>query len=111
MPVVIVKDNVQEVLDALSKAKARGLEAIGSAAESHAKEIITEKKAVDTGRLRASITHASDGANAYIGTNVEYAPYVEFGTSKMKARSYLRPAATGFTSEYKSLMEESLRNA
>ena len=29
----------------------------------------------------------------YIGTNVDYAAHVEFGTSKVEARAYLRPAA------------------
>jgi len=28
-----------------------------------------------------------------VGTDVEYAAFVEFGTSKMKAQPYLRPAA------------------
>lgn len=49
--------------------------------------------AVDTGRLRASITINKLGAfDIEIGTNVEYASYVEEGTSKMPARPYLRPA-------------------
>ncbi len=51
---------------------------------------------VDTGRLRASITHAlnrdAKGLVAYIGTNVAYAIFVELGTRYMRARSYLRPA-------------------
>lgn len=51
---------------------------------------------VDTGRLRASITHKveNDGisASATIGTNVEYAPHVEFGTVHQKAQPFLRPA-------------------
>ena len=107
MPVVIVKDNVQECLEALAKAKLRGLNAIGATAEGHAKEICP----VDTGRLRASITHTNDGESAYIGTNVEYAKYVELGTSRMKAQPYLRPAATEHDDEYKALMEASLKNA
>ena len=35
---------------------------------------------VDTGRLKGSITSKVEGNSAVIGTNVEYAPYVEFGT-------------------------------
>lgn len=51
---------------------------------------------VDTGRLRASITHevGKEGNELVgrIGTNVEYAPYVELGTRYMAARSFLRQA-------------------
>ncbi len=51
---------------------------------------------VDTGLLRASVTHelGKDGDDlvARIGTNVHYAPYVELGTRRMAARSYLRAA-------------------
>jgi HK97 gp10 family phage protein len=51
---------------------------------------------VDTGRLRASII-AKDGTDSrgpyvLIGTNVAYAPFVEYGTSKSAAQPYLRPA-------------------
>ena len=100
------KDNTDEVLSALERAKNRGLEAIGLVAEGHAKKITP----VDTGRLRNSISHATDDDAAYIGTNVEYAPYVELGTSKKGARPFLKPAATEHLSEYKNLMEESLKN-
>lgn len=51
---------------------------------------------VDTGRLRASITHVigiEEGKQAaYVGSNVEYAIYQELGTYKMAAQPYLRPA-------------------
>lgn len=105
------KDNTAAVLSALEKAKKNGLEAIGITAEGHAKRKITEYPAVDTGWLRNSIAHAVDGDAAYIGTNVEYAPYVELGTVKMKARPYLRPAATEHSDEYKRLMEAAMNNA
>lgn len=61
--------------------------------------LATERRAkracpVDTGRLRASITHALErdhrGLSAIIGTNVDYAVYVEFGTSDTPARPFLR---------------------
>lgn len=51
---------------------------------------------VDTGRLRSSIVmrKGRDGMGFYveIGTNVSYAPYVEFGTSKTRAQPFLLPA-------------------
>jgi HK97 gp10 family phage protein len=52
--------------------------------------------AVDTGRLRSSYAFqvGRDGRGPYVdvGTNVEYAKYLEFGTSLMAARPHLRPA-------------------
>ena len=47
---------------------------------------------VDTGKLRASITTEVGNLEAEVGTNVEYAPYVEFGTSKQSAQPFMRPA-------------------
>lgn len=35
---------------------------------------------VNNGQLRASITHEVEDNQGIVGTNVEYAPYVEFGT-------------------------------
>ena len=101
------KDNTDEVLSALEKAKKRGLEAIGLVAEGHAKKITP----VDTGRLRNSISHATDDDAAYIGTNVEYAPYVELGTRGRDGKHMLQRAASEHSAEYKKLMEDSLKNA
>lgn len=50
---------------------------------------------VDTGRLRSSITNElgnDGGLVAVIGTNVEYAPYVELGTRSAPAQPFLLPA-------------------
>ena len=48
---------------------------------------------VDTGRLRSSISHKISGSgflgadiSATIGTNVQYAPFIELGTAKMEPR-------------------------
>lgn len=109
---VRIVDNTRHVLEAIDRAKVRGLEAIGATAERYAKEDCP----VDTGRLRSSISHAViDDSYAIIGTNVEYAPYQEMGTIKMNAanngRGFLRPAATGHNDEYKEIMRSSLSNA
>ena len=47
---------------------------------------------VDTGNLRDSITYKVDGDEGRVGTNVEYAIHQEYGTKKMAAQSFLRPA-------------------
>ena len=46
----------------------------------------------DTGRLRGSISHEVDGEIlvARIGTNVVYGKFLELGTRKMAARSFLQ---------------------
>ena len=54
-----------------------------------------EKCPVKTGTLRNSISTDLSQIDAYeatIGTNVEYAIYVEYGTHKRSAKPYLRPA-------------------
>ena len=101
------KDNTDDVLAALKMAKKRGLEAIGLTAEGHAKK----ETPVDTGRLRNSINHATDDDAAYIGTNVEYAPYVELGARGRNGKHMLQRAAAEHADEYKRLMEDSMKNA
>ena len=84
----------------------RGLKAIGMTAEGYAKE----NTPVDTGRLRNSISHATDDEVAYVGTNVEYAPYVELGARGRKPVHMLTRAATEHKAEYKQIMENALKN-
>lgn len=52
---------------------------------------------VDTGNLRRSISTSgpsvgADGVSATVGTNVNYAAFVEFGTRRMAAQPFLGPA-------------------
>lgn len=66
------RDNSEEVLSALEKAKKRGFGAIGLAAEGHAKKKLTKEVYTGdkdwplTGRLRNSITYALAGEEAHI---------------------------------------------
>lgn len=101
------KDNTEQVLSAMEKAIERGLESIGLTAEGHAKK----ETPVDTGRLRNSISHAVEDRTAYIGTNVEYAPYVELGAQGRNGVHMLQRAASEHTDEYKRIMEDSMKNA
>lgn len=99
-------DNTHEIINALSGAMLRGLTKIGLAAEGYAKL----ECPVDTGRLRNSITNevAPSEKAVYIGTNVEYAPFVELGTSHQMAHPYLRPAAHNHGQEYRAIIRSSL---
>jgi HK97 gp10 family phage protein len=73
-----------------------------------------EAPAVDTGRLRASISHRvetdSGESAAYVGTNVEYAPWLEFGTSRMRARPFMVPAMNRNREWIKATLKSVVKN-
>ena len=77
-----------EITRAAEQAKTKALETAAVLVEGQAILLAP----IDTGNLRSSITHRVEGDEARIGTNVIYAPYVCYGTSKMAAQPYLRPA-------------------
>lgn len=105
---VVFESHLGEFLDALPEQIEQALIAIGMTAETYAKQ----ECPVDTGRLRNSITHEVDMSEqaAFIGSNVEYAAYVELGTSRQKAQPYLRPAAENHSFEYKALAQSALKS-
>lgn len=104
--VEVREDNREAIADAIDRALVAALEEVGLVAEGYAKRACP----VDTGRLRNSITHVTrpDEKAVYIGTNVEYAPYVELGTRHQKAQPYLKPAAEDHASTYKGIFRKHL---
>ena len=105
---VEIHDNSKEISDDIKAALLRGLETCGLVAEGYAKKLAP----VDTGNLRNSITHEVDDGEpaAYIGTNVEYAPYQELGTINMTANPFLKPAVADHANEYRKIIENELKN-
>ena len=119
------ESNVGGVLSAKERAVLRALEKMGGTAETYAKKLCP----VDTGRLRASITHKYEGEETeLVGTNVDYAPYVELGhnqevgryvpaigkrlvASHVEGKPYLRPAVENHKDEYRKIAEDELRHA
>ena len=113
-------------LEALQSQVEIALEQCGMVAEAYAKKSCP----VDTGALRNSITHSVDSGEktAYVGTNMEYAPYVELGTGihasggrqtpwmyqddagkwhttkGQAAREFIKPAAADHAEEYKRII-------
>lgn len=103
---VTLTDNSSLFINAKDEAIERVLEMIGLKAEGYAKLLCP----VDTGRLRNSITHTQGGKETeIIGTNVEYAPYVEMGTRRTKAQPFIRPAAENHADEYRAIVENELK--
>ena len=129
-----VESNSKIVFDALEEAKERALYAIGIKAVEGSVDAISGrydiKPAVDTGRLRASIsfitptqkggsgqpkpanaqagdelTGTAEHNTVVVGSNVEYAEYVHDGTSKMAGRPFLREGID----QTKDKMEEQVR--
>ena len=68
---------------------------------------------VDTGRLRGSITNevrkiAGAVLEGRVGTNVNYAKYVELGTSRQDPQPYLRPALRNNFDKVVSIIQEAI---
>lgn len=136
---VHLTDNSAEALAELTRAKERALETIGLKAEGYAKRLCpvgtvesTGIKGYRGGTLRNSITHTVSGDVLSVGSNVEYAPYVELGTGPhfepppdwetftskrgsgvgrgyVKPRRYLQPAIEEHAGEYKNIAENELK--
>lgn len=104
MEVKIVSDNTAKVLAGMDDARSKILFLWGENGVAHATMLCP----VDTGRLRGSIEHQEDDNSTQIGSNVEYAPYIELGTSKMSPQPYLVPAIENYLSEYKEIVAQEL---
>lgn len=100
-------DNSDEWRAKFKEALKRGLVAVGEDGAS----IASDNAPFDTGRLAGSITYAltDDDTAVIIGTNVEYAPYQELGTSMFKGHPYLRPMLRNNSERFKALIENFLR--
>lgn len=115
----IAIDNTDKVMSELDRSITVALEMIGINAEKYAKALCpvgtpesTGKPGYRGGTLRNSITHVVEPSkhNVKIGTNVEYAPFVELGTVKMKPRPYLRPAIEDHLDEFKHIIEQEIKS-
>ena len=126
-------DNSDEVKSEMLSALLRGLEKCGLVAEGYAKKLCP----VDTGNLRNSISHTVDEQEpaAIIGTNNEYAAYVELGTGiyaeggggrptpwvyqdvegnwhythGQKPQPFLKPAVADHAGKYREIIEAALK--
>ncbi len=80
-------------IDVISQTKEAAEIAVLAVAEQGVSEAVL-KVPVDKGKLKQSLNSGKTGKyTAVFGSPSEYAPYQEFGTYKMKAQPYLRPAA------------------
>ena len=131
---VTIQDHSAEVSAEIKAALLRGLKKVGLVAEGYAKKLCP----VDTGNLRNSITHTIDEQEpaAIIGTNNEYAAYVELGTGihaeggggrptpwvyqdakgnwhmthGNKPQPFLKPAAADHANTYRKIIEGEMKN-
>lgn len=129
---ITLEDHSAEVYKELEAACQRALEKCGLVAEGYAKKLCP----VDTGNLRNSITHTvNDGEKAaYIGTNSEYATYVELGTGiyypggrptpwvyqdakgdwhlthGQRAQPFIKPAVADHAEQYQKIIKRELKN-
>lgn len=104
--------HADEVYKELDDKVIEWLEAIGLDAAGTTTTTIANIPLVQTGRLMNSISHQVDIDRycVYIGTNVEYAPYQEFGTSRgIKGKHFLQFGCSAHIEEYKRMLERTLK--
>ena len=112
---IVFTDNLDEVLSAIDSAATAGLVEIGAKAQGYAKDLTP----VRTGTLRDSIgvEVKKDEKATYIGTMADrfpdkpYGKYVELGERGRVGVHMLQRAASEHASEYKQIMEDSMKNA
>jgi len=121
---IVGKDRVKAVLRRVTEGMDPKLSSNLQAAAERVKEDAKVLCPVDTGSLRASIRRESLAkpagslweigvrAGGYItnpktGKKVDYASYVEFGTSRMRPKPFLRPALLN----NRALIEDAVRRA
>jgi len=100
----IVDNRLPEII-----AKVPGL--VSAAVKKTAFDIETDAKQfspVDTGTLQGSISAEVEEFSAAIAPHTEYAGYVEFGTWKMGAQPYMRPAADKNAPKFEAAITEIL---
>ena len=110
MSIVVAHNNIAMVAAASDDAIEKALEAIGMQAENYARVNCP----VDTGRLKNSLTHQVDTGKKMvaIGTNVEYAKYVELLDRlhhNVGQAHFLRDSVTKHTKEYEEIAKTALR--
>lgn len=119
LEVTIRPNNLTELNDAAREAVKRAVTIIGMKAEANAvKEV---DRAVyntpetpryrRTGNLRQFIHYDKEGDDTVLLIDdIDYAAYVEFGTSKMAARPFIKPAVLNYLEEYREILEDCLKN-
>lgn len=98
------KWHINKFLNQQERKASQALEIVGEHLVGEAKSLVpvgtpesTGIKGYVGGTLKSSITKVIDKLTLYVGTNVFYGPYVEFGTknsdgtTRMKKRPYLTP--------------------
>jgi HK97 gp10 family phage protein len=89
--------------------------AVEAGEKAGAEDVLTGAQArvpVDTGNLRDSLTTASDPeGGTLVGTEVDYAVFVEYGTSDTPAQPFLRPALDAEQADVTSAIATALNAA
>ena len=88
--VVIAVDKTDAAIKEIERLVAQAIREVADQCANEAKALAP----VRTGALRDSIhVEDVDELTVAVGSELEYSPFVEYGTSRMAAQSYLTPAA------------------
>lgn len=126
-----IEDNSDKVLEELKNKMPEILNGVGNELYKSIYNFMTEDKVVDTGRLRGSISYSTSNndyknptltnkgddfitgnkeENSVVyGSNVDYASYVNSGTSKQRARKFIENGTYRAVPQIKKVVETILK--
>lgn len=104
-------NNINKVKRAEKNAIAKILKAWGIYIAGKWSEMISRKGVVDTGTFMKSPQSKPLEKEVIIGSALEYAPFLEVGTSKTKARPTLEPTLKENRENLKEIAEKILKNS
>lgn len=126
-----IEDNSDKILSEFERKMPELLNAVGNELYKSIYQVMTDDKVVDTGRLRGSISYSTPYNNfnnpmqfnkptdfikdakekdtVVYGSNVEYASFVDTGTSRQRARKFMEIGTNRARPQIKKTIETILK--
>ncbi len=104
---IVIRVKVDNSMLEQIAARAPGIDGvIGTMASSHVEQTAISLAAVDTGYMKSQIRRVGQNTTWFVEANASYSGFVEYGTRKMRAQPFMRPALASI--DWDAILSEAL---